>query len=64
MGNLQKLASCARADEGCDQEWSPHDKDEFVLQLTQVSLLLRLQFLGLLTLLGMKSLASIQYFAF
>jgi len=30
------------ADEGSDQEWNPHDKDEFVLQHTQVSQLLRL----------------------
>lgn len=34
---------CACTDEGGDQEWNGHDKDEFVLQHTQVNLLLRLQ---------------------
>lgn len=34
---------CACADEGSDQEWNPHDTDEFVLQHTQVSSLLRLK---------------------
>ena len=34
---------CASADEGSDQEWSRYDKDELILQLTQVSLLLRLK---------------------